>query len=184
MNLSRPSALLLAAGALAGLCALGTAQVERFTMERMLSQTTDAVRGEIIDSDVFKVDHPVDGPDLYYTELTVEGTSLRTGLPQEIRVIYPGGFIDAENGVYNSEAPSADDVKLGNEVIVFSKWLDNNGGDVAGNRLWASHGGLFRTFTSRRGGKVVQGRGDGYAVDSNVSMTDLSERITSILEKK
>ena len=183
MKLSRPSALLLAAGALTGLCALGTAQVERFSMERMLSQTTDAVYGEIIDSDVFKVDHPIDGPDLYYTELTVEGESLLTGEAQEIRVIFPGGFIDAEHGVYNSEAPSADDVKLGNRVVVFSKWLDNIGGDVSGNRLWASHGGLFRTFTSR-GRQVVQGRGDGYAVDSNVGMTDLRERITSIREKK
>jgi len=183
MKLSRPSALLLAAGALTGLCALGTAQVERFNLERMLSKTTDAVHGEIIDSEVFKVDHPIDGNDLFFTVLTVEGTSLRTGQPQEIQVTYCGGFIDAENGVYNSEAPSADDVKLGNEVVVFSGWLDNMGGDVEGNCLWAAHGGLYRTFTSRRG-TVVQGRGDGYAVDSNVNLTDLHERITSILEKK
>ena len=37
-------------------------------------------------------------------------------------VTFQGGFIDEEHGVYNSEAPVADDVKIGNRVVAFYKW--------------------------------------------------------------
>ena len=40
--------------------------------------------------------------------------------------------------MHNSEAPSADDVRIGNRVVAFYKWIDNMGGDLAGNALYAS----------------------------------------------
>ena len=50
------------------------------------------------------------------------------------------------------------------------------GGGFASNALYASHGGLFRTFQTRKGDVVVQGRGTGYAVSKNIRLTDLQKR--------
>ena len=92
---------------------------------------------------------------------------------------FPGGFINEEEGVWNSEAPTADEIKVGGEVVAFYGWLDNMGGDVAANALWASHGGLYRV-ASGRSGKVVLGKGDGYAISSNMDLRKLDSEITRI----
>jgi hypothetical protein len=95
-------------------------------------------------------------------------------------VTFPGGFVDEENGVHNSEAPSDDDIKIGNVVVAFYKWSDNMGGDVAANALYASHGGLYRTVDGPTG-TVVLGRGEGYAIESNKSVEALATAIQSIV---
>lgn len=172
----RPSLLLLGAVALG---AMANSQIVRLDLGQMVQATDDAVYGTIVEKEVFRVDHPVDGPELYYTTLYVEGRSLETGAEKLAAVTFPGGWIDAENGVWNSEAPSEDDIQIGNHVVVFSKWTDNMGGDVAAHALYASHGGLFRTFEGP-GGIVVQGRGDGYAVANNIELTSLDTQITEL----
>jgi hypothetical protein len=53
------------------------------------------------------------------------------------------------------------------------------GGDFAGNVIYTWHGGIYRTF-ERRGDTVVQGRGDGYAIQSNVMLPDLQAQIAKI----
>ena len=109
------------------------------------------------------------------------GESLRSGEERQVDVTFPGGFIDAENGAWNSEAPSVDDTVLGREVVVFSRWSDNLGGDVAANALYASHGGLYTTIDTREG-KIVQGRGEGYAIPMNVTVSRLRDDITSFAQ--
>jgi hypothetical protein len=175
--------LALAALAVAALTAAGAAQIERLTLDQMVAKTDNSVLAEIVGRKVFRVDHPVDGPELYFTTLTLQGTSLRDGKPVTVDVTYPGGFIDEEHGVHNSEAPSADDVKLGNTVVAFYKWSDNLGGDVRGNALYASHGGLYRTVAGPTG-SVVLGRGEGYAIDKNKSVANLQSAVRSIVEKR
>jgi hypothetical protein len=175
--------LALAALAVAALTAAGTAQIERLTLDQMVAKTDNSVLAEIVGRKVFRVDHPVDGPELYFTTLTLQGTSLRDGKPVTVDVTYPGGFIDEEHGVHNSEAPSADDVKLGTTVVAFYKWSDNLGGDVRGNALYASHGGLYRTVAGPTG-SVVLGRGEGYAIDKNKSVANLESAVRSIVEKR
>ena len=91
--------------------------------------------------------------------------------PMTVDVTFNGGFIDEERGVYNSEAPSADDVKLGNNVALFYKWSNNLGGDVKGNALLAMHGGLYRTVNGSKG-PVILGRGAGYSIKNNISMSN------------
>ena len=177
-NLRFAQAVLAAAIVGAG-AVLGSAQIERLNLEQMVAKTDDAVIGEITKSEVIRIDHPVDGPELYYTHLTVEGRSLESGQSKTVVVTFPGGFIDDEHGVWNSEAPSADDVKIGNQVVSFFKWSENMGGDLAGNALYASHGGIFRTAESRKG-TVVLGRGDGYAIANNVQLNQLDSQITAI----
>ena len=44
---------------------------------------------------------------------------------------------------------------------------------MAANALYASHGGLYRVVSTKRD-RVVLGRGDGYAVSQNSTLTDLS----------
>jgi hypothetical protein len=156
-----------------------SAQIERLNLNQMVAKTDNAVVGEITKHEVIRIDHPVDGPELYYTHLTIKGESLVNGAQTTVKVTFPGGFIDAENGVWNSEAPSDADTKVGNQIVAFYRWSDNMGGDVEGNALYASHGGLFRTIAGRKG-TVVQGRGEGYAIANNVKLTTLDAQITAI----
>jgi hypothetical protein len=172
------SALLLGA-----LVASAPAQIKSFTLEEMVTTADNAVYGQIIASRVFRVDHPVDGDELYFTELTIQGRSLKDGTPTTVAVTYNGGFINETEGVFNSEAPAKDDVKLGNKVVAFYVWSDNLGGDVAANALIAAHGGLYRTVDGPRGAAVL-GRGEGYAVRSNVRMSELESSLEHLYKAK
>jgi len=169
--------------ALVTLGAASHAQIERLTLDQMVTATDDGVHGTIISRDVFRVDHPVDGPELYYTNMTIQGHSLKTGAETQVTVTFPGGWIDRENGVDNSEAPTANETRVGREIVAFHKWIDNMGGDVAGNALYASHGGLYTTFENRKGVTVIQGRGPGYAVERNVAVGVLRNQVAEILQK-
>jgi hypothetical protein len=173
---------LLGAAALATASLTGLAQIERLSLEQMVQKTDNSVFGEIISSEVIRIDHPSDGPELYFTHLTVEGESLVNGELTTVVVTFPGGFVSETDGVWNSEAPSADDVKIGNQIVAFYKHLDNAGGDLECNFLYASHGGLYRTVDSPRG-TVVMGRGEGYAIVGNTRLTDLDTAITTISEQ-
>ena len=162
-----------------GSAALGTAQIERLDLPTMLQKADDAVFGTITHSEVIRIDHPIDGPELYYTHITVEGRSLSTGENESRVITFHGGFIDNENGVYNSESPSADDVRIGSEVVAFYAWTENMGGDLAANAMYAGHGGVYRTVKGRQG-TVVLGRGDGYAVDKNIKLDDLDAEVSRL----
>lgn len=172
------SALLLGA-----LAAVAPAQIKSFTMEEMVATADNAVYGQIVASRVFRVDHPVDGDQLYFTELTIQGRSLKDGSPLSVTVTYNGGFVSESEGVFNSEAPAKDDVKVGNKVVAFYTWLDDMGGGVAANSLVASHGGLYRTVEGPRGAAVL-GRGEGYALRSNLRMNELESSLGRLYTAK
>lgn len=170
--------------ALTATAVLGTdAQIERLNLSSMVQKTDDALVAEIVAHEVIRIDHPVDGPELYFTHLTLEGTSLRTGTAERVVVTFAGGFINEEEGVWNSEAPSTDDIALGNRVVAFYKHSENMGGDLEANALYAAHGGLFRTVDSPKG-VVVMGRGEGYAIDSNVRLDDLGKSIKTLAKQE
>ena len=177
-----PKRLSLVAIALLGLGSLGLAKIKALTLEQMVAETDDAVVGTIVDKEVFSFDHPIDGPDLFFTNLTVEGRSLKNGEPTTVVITFAGGFKEDGNGVWNSEAPSAEDTMLGNHVVAFYKHTTNMGGDLEANSLYAAHGGLYRTIEGRKG-VVVQGRGTDYAIPSNIALADLDQRITEIDEE-
>lgn len=166
------AAMTLAAGA-------AWAQIERLDLPQMLSKADNCVVGRIIGSEVTRVDHPTDGPQLYFTHLLIEGRSLYDDAVITVPVTFAGGFIAPGNGVWNSEAPKADDVRVGNEVVAFYKWTDNMGGDVAANALYAAHGGLYRVVKGRKD-KVVLGQGDGYAISNNIALGELAASIKTL----
>jgi hypothetical protein len=174
-----PFAATTAFAALVALAALVPAQIVRLDLPKMMASADDVVYGTIVDKHVIRIDHPIDGPELYYTTLTIQGRSLKSDLPLTVDVSHGGGFIDATRGAFNSEAPSADDERVGTQVVCFYKHAVNMGGDFEGNSIVAWHGGIFRTF-ERRGNVIVQGRGDGYAVSTNVALTDLGNQIKAI----
>ena len=173
----------MAALALVAFGASSPAQIKSFTLEEMVTTADNAVYGQIVASRVFRVDHPVDGGELYFTELTIQGRSLKDGTPTTVAVTYNGGFISESEGVFNSEAPARDDVKLGNKIVAFYVWSDNLGGDVAANALVAAHGGLYRTVDGPRGTAIL-GRGEGYALRSNVRMSELESSLEFLYKAK
>ncbi len=156
-----------------------TAEIVRRDLSSMVAVTDDAFLGTILGREVIRIDHETDGQALFFTHLTLEGRSLVDGEKGQVTVTYPGGFIDDETGVFNSEAPSEDDVKTGNQVVVFIKNTENMGGGLAAKALCGSHGGLFRTAQGKRD-TIVLGRGDGYAIDTNTKLKDLDARVTKL----
>jgi hypothetical protein len=177
------TAFALGAGALVGVTVLGTAQIERLDLAQMVQRSDDAVIGTITARNVIRIDHEVDGPNLYYTSLTIEGRSLSTNEPRTVDVWFGGGFINDREGVFNSEAPVMDDQKVGNRVVAFYKFEENMGGDLSGNALMTWHGGLYRTFDSRNA-SFVQGRGNGYAIPTNLRLDELDGQVKALAQAK
>jgi hypothetical protein len=179
---SRPkSALLAAAAVLLGASAL--AQIRSFTLEEMVQHADQAIHGQILASRVERIDSPVDGPELYYTTITIQGRTLGDGQATTVDVVFRGGFLGEAQGVFNSEAPAADDVQVGRRVIAFYRWADDMGGGKAGNQLVAAHGGLYRTIETPRGPAVL-GRGPGYAIAANRHVEQLETAVRTLAAAK
>lgn len=176
-------AVVLGGAALTGVAVISTAQIERLDLSQMVERADDGIVGTITERNVIKIDHPVDGPNLFYTALTIEGRSLSTNEPRTVDVWFGGGFISETEGVFNSEAPIMDDQKVGNRVVAFYKFTENMGGDLSGNTLMTWHGGLYRTFDSR-GATFVQGRGNGYAIPTNLRLSDLDAQVKTLAAAK
>lgn len=182
MKLS-PMALLATGLAFATITTLGAAQILRLDLAQMVARTDNTAYGKITAKHVVRIDHPVDGNEMYFTTLTIEGKSLETGKSITVDVSYMGGSIDEAHGSFNSEAPSADDTKIGNRVVCFFKHTQNLGGDFACNEIVGWHGGLYRTF-ERKGEVIVQGRGDGYAIAGNQTIDALTTQIATLAKSK
>src|SRR5262245_52750270 len=164
------------------LTALGitpAAQIKSYTLEEMVQVADDAVYGQIVGSRVTRVDHPLDGAEFYYTTITVQGRSLASSRPATVDVTFRGGFLGETEGVFNSEAPAADDVKLGKHVVAFYRWSDDMGGGVPANALVAAHGGLYRVVEGPSGAAVL-GRGEGYAIRANLRLAELESALRQV----
>lgn len=185
MSIKNPWALAaLAAVAVGALAGAALAQIVRLDLPQMVAATDDAVLGTIRASKVFRTDGNGQGQvrELYFTTLTIEGRSLSSDQPLIVDVTFPGGILSPKEGSYNSEAPAAADVQVGNRVVAFFKHVDDLGNGLSTNALYASHGGLYRVF-SARGEDVVQGRGDGYAISRNWRLSELDQEITRLAEQ-
>ena len=168
---------LLAGLALLGVATLGVAQIERLDLPKMVEKADRGIFGVITDRHVVRFDHEVDGRNLFFTHLTIQGEDLATGAPKTVVVTHAGGFVNAREGVYNSEAPPADATELGRRVVAFYAYTDNMGGDLAANTLYASHGGLFQVIEGRGDSSIVLGQGDGYAISQNMPWSQLREQV-------
>jgi hypothetical protein len=183
MQMNRFGRLGLSTLLLAALAAGTHAQVRSFTLEEMVSAADQSIYGQIIGSRAWRVDSPVDGEGLYFTTITIQGRTLADGRAITVDVTFRGGFLSPTDGVFNSEAPAADDVKLGRKVVAFYRWSDDIGGGVGGNMLMAAHGGLYRTVEGPRGPAVL-GRGEGYAITTNRRVSQLESAVKLLTATK
>jgi hypothetical protein len=165
------------------LAPLTLAQIKSMTLEEMVQVADQGIYGQIIASRVERIDSPVDGPELYFTTLTIQGRALSDGQATTVDVAFHGGFLNATEGVFNSEAPAADDVQVGKRVVAFYRWANDMGGGKAANSLVAAHGGLYRTVETARGPAVL-GRGTGYAVTSNRYVEQLATSVRTLAAAK
>lgn len=163
--------------------AVSLAQIKSFTLEEMVQTADQAVYGQIIDSHVTRVVSPADGSENFYTTLTLQGRTLADDQPITIDVTFRGGFLNETEGVFNSEAPAADDIKVGRRVVAFYRWSDDMGGGMPANALVAAHGGLYRTVQSPSGPAVL-GRGEGYAISSNRYVSQLASSIHLLAHRR
>ena len=159
------------------------AQIRGFTLEEMVATADGAVFGQIIGSRVSRIDHPLDGADFYYTTITVQGRALTDSRPLTVDVTFRGGFLGETEGVFNSEAPAADDVQVGKTVLDFYRWTDDMGGGMPANALIAAHGGLYRAVEGPRGPAVL-GRGPGYAIGANIRLEQLETGVAALHARK
>ena len=159
------------------------AQIERLTLAEMTTITDNAILGTITRGKVIEVGNEREGFGLYYTVLTIEGESLYTGRKTTVDVVKRGGWIDKTKGIgsWDSESPTDEETAIGKKVVAYYKWSKNIGSGVGANFLYASHGSLFRTVEGPTG-TVVMGRGDGYAIDKNMSVDNLRKATRSILD--
>ena len=67
--------------------------------------------------------------------------------------------------------PAPSEYRLGNDVVVFSGTVQGWGPDID-RCVYASMGGIFRTIDSRKG-KVVLGKGKGFAIEGNQLVSTL-----------
>ena len=89
--------------------------IRSLTLDQMMANVDNAVVGQIVDRHVFRADHPVDGT-MYFTTITVDGTSLIDGQPLRVPVTYLGGWIDENEGTSTSVTPDPNTVALGKRV--------------------------------------------------------------------
>ena len=155
---------------------VSAAQIKSLTLEEMVKTADQAIYGQIVGSRAWRVDSPVDGEGLYFTTITIQGRTLADGRATTVDVTFRGGFLSPTDGVFNSEAPAADDVKLGRKVVAFYRWTDDVGGGRGANVLMAAHGGLYRTVEGPRGPAVL-GRGEGYAISTNRQLAHLESAV-------
>ena len=172
-------ALLVALGGVAP-----QAQIKRLDLEQMTTRADHGIIGRVISRRVEDHGSERHGFGLYYTVLTIQGESLYNGRKMTVEVVKRGGWIDKERGIgsWDSEAATDGETALGKRIVAYYKWVDDLGAGRGANIFYASHGSMFRTVEGPTG-TVVMGRGNGYAINKNTSLTSLRKATAAILEK-
>ena len=151
------------------------ASVKLMNLHEYMGITVDTVHGHITAKQTFRSDWPE--ADTFFTKLTIEGRSVRLGgEARSFEVVFMGSH-DPADDFYHSEAPQPQDVRLGNEVVVFfarqPKLLPEQGGV---NYMWA-HDAVYRVERAF-GEPVLVGKGEGFAFGANTRLGDALTRIS------
>lgn len=157
----------LAVSAIAAL-PLGAA-IKAMTLKELMEITHDVVQARIVGKDTLTMDRPYEGA--VYTQLHIQGVSLRSGEKIDQKVIFHGSH-DPVEGHTMSEQPDLQDVRLGSEAVFF----------IANETLpvqhllvhnWASVYRIEQGF----GEAVVLGKGEGTAFEKNVKLADARDQV-------
>ena len=172
----------LLSAAVAAVALIGTtlACIEAMDLNKMVSKTDMAMRGEITEVRTERsfMDH--DNWPRIFTYVTIEGEDLYTGETKTVEMAFMGG---THNGVTEvcSTMPAVADYRVGNKVVAFSGTVEGWG--EVGRVLWAGYGGIYREIDTRKGA-VVLGRGKDFAIENNISVSELKANIAKAVEAK
>ncbi len=145
------------------------AAIKAMTLQELMEVTKDAVHGKIVAKDTVRLSHPWDGA--LYTQLTIEGESLRTGEKGTFKVVFHGSHSkDDWYGI--SSMPTLQDSRLNGETVVFFAEHPL----LPGKNLVYDFSGLYRV-ESGFGEAVVVGKGEGLAFAENTKLSDVSTNI-------
>lgn len=172
--------LLIAGAASLALVQVGRACIEELDLAKMVAKTDAAVRGTITDVRTVRYTPPGDDRAIY-TILTVEGTDIYTGLARTIHAAFLGGTYKGDSMMVTS-MPAPSEYRLGSQVLVFSAPVEGWGPEID-RCVYASMGGIFREISSKQG-PVYLGKGEGFALSSNVRLTDLQVAVANELRNK
>ncbi|MHC5210391.1 MAG: hypothetical protein ACYTG2_06715 [Planctomycetota bacterium] len=146
------------------------AAIKAMTLAELMDITTDTVHGTILEKSSFRMDWPFEGA--VYTQLTIEGESLRTQAPVTTQVVFLGSHDPADH--YNtSETPTLQDTRVGGEAVVFFYRDAEMPGQL--NRVF-DLSGVYR-IERAFGTPVVIGKGEGFAFPENIKLTDARTQV-------
>ncbi|KAA3605191.1 MAG: hypothetical protein DWQ01_21620 [Planctomycetota bacterium] len=177
MKLAKGLATVLAGSLLVG---GAFACIEALDLAKMVDRTDTAVRGTITDVRTVKYTPPGDDR-LIYTILTIEGEDLFTGKERTLEAAFLGGTYEGDSMMVTS-MPAASDYRLGNKVVVFSAPVEGWGPEID-RCVYAAMGGIFKEVATKKG-PVFLGKGEGFAIDQNMSLSQLQAGIAKALEAK
>jgi hypothetical protein len=148
------------------------AAIKAMNLAELMSVTDDAVHGTIVQKETVRLDAP--WQDAVYTQITIEGTSLRTGEVGQFEVLFHGSHERSDDYVI-SEMPTLQDSRLGGTTVVFfEKGVEELGGkNLAHN--WANLYRVEQVF----GAPVLIGKGEGSAFVLNTAVTEVSSRVAN-----
>ncbi len=140
------------------------AAIQPMTHKELMEITHDTVHGQVVSSRTVIMDRPYVGA--IHTELTVKGTSLRTGEKVEDSFVFFGSHTEGARG-FMSEQPDLADVRVGRESVFF---LADETLPTTHKRL--HHWGAVYRVEQGFGEPVVIGKGEGMAFCTNVKLSD------------
>ena len=154
----------------------GSACIEELDLASMVAKTDSAVHGTI--TDVRTVRFVPEGDDrLIFTILTIEGKDLYTGNATTTEAAFLGGTFESDSMMVTS-MPAPSEYRLGNDVVVFRGAVEGWGPEID-HAVYAAMGGIFRTIETKKG-TVVLGKGEGFAVESNLLVSNLVREISNL----
>lgn len=149
------------------------AAIKAMTLTEMMEITTDVAHVRIVEKSSFRLAHPF--PEAVYTQLSVVGTSLRTGKPVQTTLVFLGSH-DPDDQYGTSEMPTLQDTRKGSEVVVFY-YKD---ADFPGERNVVFNLGAIFRVEKAFGAPVVIGKGEGFPFAENTKLEDARVAVRDI----
>jgi hypothetical protein len=146
-----------------------TAAIKAMTLRELMSITTDAIQGKVVARESLHLDAPEPGS--IWTQLTIEGESLRTGEKKTYEVIFHGSH-ESEDWYGVSTMPTLQDSRVGAETLIFFGEHPR----LPGKNIVFNYAGLYRVEQGF-GEKVVIGKGEGAAFAENAKLSAARVRV-------
>jgi hypothetical protein len=146
------------------------AAIKAMTLRELMQVTHEAVQGKIIGRETVRLNHPWEGA--VYTQLTIEGESLRTGEKKTYEVVFHGSH-ETEDWYGVSTMPSLQDSRLGGETLVFFAKHPL----LPGKSLISNSAGMYRLELGFGAEKILMGKGEGAAFATNTKLTDVRKQV-------